>query len=64
MIGSARVTSMVHNGISSTVTLETVVGQLRSGLKLVNDRVLPSGSVNQATESPLGVVQIPFESCV
>jgi hypothetical protein len=25
---------------------------------------LPSGSVNQATESPPGVVQIPFESCV
>jgi hypothetical protein len=29
----------------------------------VNDRVLPSGSTNQATRSPLGEAQTPFFRC-
>ena len=30
--------------------------------KLVSESVLPSGSLNQATRSPPGVVQMPFSS--
>src|SRR6185437_12299263 len=42
---------------------ERIQSPARHGANCVNDKVLPSGSGNQAMRSPPGVVHTPFASC-